>query len=112
MFPQSLLLSAPYTPSFLKDARPKGLVQNLLLQRKSLQGSAKAIGVQCYTELPWLRLHCLLQRMVPYARLLKPVFSACKPFLTYQRALKVSKRDPYLPLQVPIPPPFYLWHRG
>ena len=80
MFPQSLLLSAPYTPSFLKDARSKGLVQNLLPKRKSLQGSAKAIGVQCYTELPWLRLHCLLQRMVPYARLLKPVFSAYNMF--------------------------------
>ena len=108
MFPQSLLLSAPYPPSFLKDARPKGLVQNLLPQRKSLQGSAKAIGGQCFTELPWLCLLFLLLRMVPYARLLKPVFSAFKSFQTCQGALKVPKRDPYLLLQAPIPPPFFL----
>ena len=96
----------PIHPLFPKGCSPQR--SGAELASPSLQGSAKAIGGQCFTELPWLCFLFLLLRMVPYARLLKPVFSAFKSFQTCQGALKVPKRDPYLPLQVPIPPPFYL----
>ena len=112
MCPKSLPLSAPYNLGFLKAAFLKGLMQtpspSMPPIREFHQGNAKTINAQCFTELPWLCLLFLLLRMVPYARLLKPVFSAFKSFQTCQGALKVPKRDPYLPLQVPIPPLFYL----
>ena len=45
-----------------------------------LQGGAKTIVAQCYIGLPWLRLLFLLLKMVPFAKLLKPVFRTCKLF--------------------------------
>ena len=65
---------------------------------------------QCFTELPWLCPPFLLLRMVLYARLRKPVFSACK---LLQWAPKVPKNDHSLILQVHLlPQTFLLWHRG
>ena len=49
MFPQSLLLSAPYLPSFPEAAFPDSLA-HIPPKRKLLQGSAKAIGARCNIE--------------------------------------------------------------
>ena len=82
--PQSLLLSAPFVPSFLKAASHKGLLQtrspSTPPKSRFHQGNAKAISAQCFTEQPWLRPPSLLQRMEPFARLHKPVFNASKLF--------------------------------
>ena len=60
MCSQSLLLNAPYLPSFLEAALPNSLA-HILLKRKSLQGSVKATVDRCNTELSWLRLLSPLQ---------------------------------------------------
>ena len=82
--PQSLLLSTPFVPSFLKAASHKGLLQtwspSTPPKSRFHQGNAKANSAQCFTEQPWLRPPSLLQRMVPFARLHKPVFNASKLF--------------------------------
>ena len=107
-----LFLSALYTPSFLKVASPKSLIQalSMLPRRNFPQRSAKTTGAQCFTELPWLLLLYLLLRLVLCARLHYPVFSACKLF---QWVLKVLKKDPPLALQVSLlPQTFLLWRRG
>ena len=108
MCPQ-FLLNAPYHPSSLMAGPLKGLVTqrlNKLPQKKFPLGCAKAIGAQCFTELPWLRLHSLLLRTVPYARLHKPVFNASKLF---QRVLKMPKSD-LLPCF--LPQTFLRWLKG